>query len=120
MFASIAAAVLNVVLNLWLLPMFGFVAAGYTTMFCYFALVSGHYLLMRRAIRRHNPGMVLFNAPRIFCIVMAFMAATVACSPSILIRGFAMPMVVMLAAVVCFKRAWIAGTIKSMLQIKGR
>ena len=120
MFASIAAAVLNVVLNLWLLPMFGFVAAGYTTMFCYFALVSGHYLLMRRAIRRHNPGMVLFNAPRIFCIVMAFMAATVACSAIYPYPWVRYALVVMLAAVVCFKRAWIAGTIKSILQIKGR
>lgn len=120
MFASMAAAVLNVVLNLVLLPVFGFIAAGYTTMFCYFALVFGHYLLMRRAIRRHNPGMVLFNAPRIFFIVLAFMAATVACSAIYPYPWVRYVLVVLFATAVLFKRTWIVGTVKSILQIKER
>ena len=64
--------------------------------------------------------MVLFNAPRIFCIVLAFMAATAACSVIYPYPWVRYALVVMFAAAVCFKRAWIVGTIKSILQIKGR
>lgn len=45
---SCAAAVLNVVLNFLLLPVFGFVAAGWTTLVCYCLMALGHYLFMRR------------------------------------------------------------------------
>lgn len=118
MFASMAAAILNVALNLWLLPLFGFVAAGYTTMFCYLALVFGHYLLMRRAVRRHNPEMKLFSAPHIFGIVFAFMGATVACTVIYPYPWVRYALVAIAVAIVALKRAWLAKTVRSVLQIR--
>lgn len=55
MFASIGAAVLNVTLNFILLPLVGFVAAGYTTLACYIALAFFHYWGMRR-VANQVPG----------------------------------------------------------------
>ena len=45
--ASIAAAILNVVLNFIFIPIFGFFAAGYTTVASYIVYSIGHYLFSR-------------------------------------------------------------------------
>ena len=52
MFASMGAAALNVALNFILLPLVGFVAAGYTTLACYIALALFHYWGMSRVANR--------------------------------------------------------------------
>ena len=46
--ASTSAAVLNLVLNLWLIPKFGYIAAAYTTLASYFWLLVFHMILVRR------------------------------------------------------------------------
>ncbi len=48
MVASTLCAVVNVILNAIFMPIFGYMAAGYTTMFCYMLLALVHYLFMRR------------------------------------------------------------------------
>ena len=48
MTASIAAAVLNLVLNYIFIPMFGYEAAGYTTLFCYLVMSVTHYKGMKK------------------------------------------------------------------------
>lgn len=45
---SIGAAALNVALNVLALPVFGFVAAGWTTLFSYTAMAAGHAFFTRR------------------------------------------------------------------------
>jgi len=49
MFASIAAAILNIILNLIFIPIFGYIAAAYTTLLGYATLCVAYYILMRRA-----------------------------------------------------------------------
>ncbi len=46
--ASVSAAVLNYLLNLWLIPQYGYVAAAYTTLVGYLWLLAVHMLLVRR------------------------------------------------------------------------
>lgn len=48
MFASIISAILNIILNMILIPRYGFIIAGYTTMFSYFCMVLIHYIFMRK------------------------------------------------------------------------
>lgn len=48
MAASVAGAFLNVVLNMLFIPLFGYMAAAYTTLFCYFVFTLFHYFLMNR------------------------------------------------------------------------
>ena len=52
-FASASAALLNYVLNLWLIPKFGYVAAAYTTLVGYLWLLLIHMLLVRR-MKKHQ------------------------------------------------------------------
>lgn len=47
MIASTIGALLNILLNLIFIRMFGFVAAGYTTMVCYLIFMIAHYIFMK-------------------------------------------------------------------------
>ena len=46
--ASCIGAVLNIVLNYLFIPIFGYYAAGYTTLICFMAYAVFHYLFMRK------------------------------------------------------------------------
>lgn len=46
--ASMLSAITNVVLNLIFIPIFGYVAAGYTTLFSYLVLLLCHYLIVKK------------------------------------------------------------------------
>lgn len=46
MFASLAGAIFNIVLNAICIPTFGYIAAGYTTLVCYIFLAFVHFLIM--------------------------------------------------------------------------
>ena len=47
MIASVTAAALNVGLNAYFIPIYGYHAAGYTTLFCYFFYAVGHFIFYR-------------------------------------------------------------------------
>lgn len=59
---SIIAAVANVVLNAIFIPLCGYLAAGWTTLASYILLAALHYLLMKRACRRHQVEEPIFPA----------------------------------------------------------
>ena len=52
--ASVGAAVLNVILNYVFIPIYGYIAAGYATLFSYFATMILHYLFMRRILIKNG------------------------------------------------------------------
>lgn len=54
MVASVIAAVANIVLNAIFIPIFGYIAAGYTTMVCYMLLAIMHYMSMKRTCKEKN------------------------------------------------------------------
>ena len=54
MLASFGAAILNVLLNIVFVKIFGFVAAGYTTLVCYIVYSLGHYLVGSRVLKKHT------------------------------------------------------------------
>lgn len=56
MIASVCSAVLNLLLNWIFIPLFGYQAAGYTTLFCYFVYAAGHYFFYRSACKQYMDG----------------------------------------------------------------
>lgn len=50
MYASVTAAVLNIVLNYIFIPKFGYIAAGYTTLICYLLQAIIDYIAMRKFV----------------------------------------------------------------------
>lgn len=49
MYASVLAATLNIALNWFFIPMFGYAAAAYTTLFCYIVQAAFDYHAMKKA-----------------------------------------------------------------------
>ncbi len=79
MYGSLVGAVLNIVLNVVFLNMFksyenGFIAAGYTTLFCYIFYSLGHYYFMRRLNKKYiEGGKRVYNPTILIGICVAFL-----------------------------------------------
>lgn len=75
--ASVLAAVLNIALNTVCIPVFGYVAAGYTTLFCYIVYSVGHYAVSRRICREKIGAVSVFDVRRILGISVAVFAGSI-------------------------------------------
>ncbi len=75
MISSIIAAVVNIGLNYVFIPLFGYVAAGYTTLICYVCYSLGHAIISRRILKKNIPDAKLYNGVFItflsVCVIMA-------------------------------------------------
>lgn len=68
MIASIAAALLNVVLNALLIPVYGYIAAAFTTLACYIFLAAFHYFMAQKVLKQHGLSIELFDGKTILAI----------------------------------------------------
>ena len=71
---SIAAAVLNIVLNYLLIPVFGYVVAGYTTLISYVAFAVSNYFTLHLIAKKHNVTCDYFDLKSLIGIFVAFAA----------------------------------------------
>ena len=74
MFATMGAALLNVVLNLIFIRLYGYQAAAYTTLVCYMVYCLFHYLSMRRI----EPEKI-YNMKILMAISAVYLAACFGC-----------------------------------------
>lgn len=70
--ASIGSAILNVLLNYALIPVFGYLAAGYTTLFSYLIFAIVHYVFMRIVCKRNHCPTNLFDMKGMLFIMFGF------------------------------------------------
>ena len=61
MIASVCSAALNIFLNRVLIPIFGYYAAGYTTVFCYGMYAISHYCFYRYICKKEMDGNRAFS-----------------------------------------------------------
>lgn len=73
--ASVIGAVANIVMNYLLLPIFGYYAAGYTTLFCYILFSASHYVFMRIVCRQKINGDRVYNGKHILAISTVVVAS---------------------------------------------
>lgn len=69
---SIGSAALNIVLNWLLIPKFGFVAAGYTTLVSYVMFALSNYLTVRYILKKRGVDANYFNLRSLIGIFMGF------------------------------------------------
>ena len=72
MAASVVSALSNVVMNYFFIGIFGYYAAGYTTLACYMINALGHYLFMRRICALYHHGQA-YDPKILFSITAAFL-----------------------------------------------
>lgn len=70
--ATLIGAILNIVLNYLLIPIFGYYVAGYTTLVCYMLFSILHYIFMKKICKDKLPGEKVFNTKIICCIAAVF------------------------------------------------
>lgn len=71
--ATTVCAVLNIMLNYFCIKLFGYVAAGYTTLVCYILYASFHYLSMRRICRKNLENANPYSLKSLLVITGIFM-----------------------------------------------
>ncbi len=86
--ASIGAAVLNLALNFLLIPRFGYLAAGYTTLFSYLFFALAHYIFMRRLCKKRNYTARLVDIRTMMIILIAFMVLA-----AVMMVGYRIPVI---------------------------
>lgn len=65
---SILSAILNIILNSIIIPIYGFVAAGYTTLFSYLVVMLLYYVFMKKICLKNN-----INFKNIFDVKFQFL-----------------------------------------------
>lgn len=66
--ASIVGAIVNVILNWILIPIFGYIVAGYTTLISYIVYVVMHYVFMRKILKQRLNGTKIYDIKKILGI----------------------------------------------------
>lgn len=77
MIVSVLGAILNVFLNYLLIPKFGYIAAGYTTLMCYILFAVGHGCLCFSMKKNANIKQSLFSVHKIIVLSMIVLTYTV-------------------------------------------
>lgn len=99
--ASIGAAVLNVGLNFALIPVFGYIAAGYTTLFCYSVFGMVHYGFMRVVCKKNGRSPKFLNIRYMGLLLLGFMALS-----TVLMAGYFFSLLRYGVIVVLFVLLW--------------
>lgn len=73
MLASTIAALANIILNYVFIRIFGYFAAGYTTLLCYMVYAFAHYVFMRRICKSYMDGKSVYDSLILLKITISFL-----------------------------------------------
>ena len=115
---SFLAAVLNIVLNIIFIPMFGFVAAGYTTLISYIVFAICNYFAMLWAIRDVQWIKKAYSISGLIIVFFAFIILSVVAQllyDMVLVRY---TVIVLVLAFLLLKHQFVIKTIREILNLK--
>ena len=72
-FASVVGALLNILLNYLAIPIWGYYAAGYTTLICYMVYCALHYMFMRDICKNELNGAKVYDFKILLMISLLFL-----------------------------------------------
>ena len=118
MVASVIGAVLNIILNYIFIGMFGYQAAGYTTLACYMIYSVGHYYFMNKVCDQFCDGERPYDLKKILMITIPFLMTGL-----IFLGTYSYPVirygiVVVALIIVLIKRKTIIGIIKNLMKMR--
>ena len=120
MLASIIGAILNVVLNYIFIPLFGFLAAGYTTLFCYMLYAIGHYFFMKKISNDYLNGENPYSAKILITITISFIAVGFVFMATYEHFALRIILLVVSAAALIVERKKLISLANDILKIRGR
>ena len=111
-------AILNILLNYIFIKLFGYYAAGYTTLFCYMAYTVAHYFFMRKICREFMNGEMVYSL-RTLCIITAVFLGVgfifLFTYTNMFIRY---ALIALIVIVILVKRNWLKNIIHQLIKIK--
>ena len=118
MYISMGGALLNIGLNYIFIKLFGYVAAAYTTLFCYAVFAISHYFYMTYSVKKSLGFTRIFKTRRLMLLFTILVVAglTVIALYQLPIVRYALIAAVLIAAFI--KRKWIIGIFKSIRKPK--
>ena len=114
MYASVGAAILNIVLNAMFIRIFGYVAAGYTTLACYLFLSMAHYQVMKKTVLENIGQIELFDTKFIVAMSFVMIASTVLFSVLYSFMLVRYSLIVIFVAVGIIKRKDVVSILKTL------
>lgn len=116
--ATMSGAVLKLVLNYIFIDIFGYYAAGYTTLLCFMVYAMMHYIFMRKICQIYMNDAQVYSTSVLFIISVSFMALgfAVLCTYRTPILRYACIAALTLAAFI--KRKYLTDTINNLVRIK--
>lgn len=120
MVASVIGAVLNIVLNFVFIKLFGYLAAGYTTLVCFMVFSLFHYVFMKKVCREFCDGEFPYDTRIILSITIPFLIVGFAllATYSLPFVRYGLVLVALLCAVIFRKR--IITAIKSLISLRNQ
>lgn len=76
MAASTIGGLLNIILNYIFIKLFGYIAAGYTTLICYIFYSIAHYYCMKRIAAKELHGICIYDMKKIILISSGMLLST--------------------------------------------
>ncbi len=117
--ASVLGASLNLLLNYLLIPVFGYIVAGYTTLFCYVFYAIFHYLMMN-LICRKKIGESPYELKVFVLITIAFFIMGFIFLSLYSFWLFRYTLLLMMALVIIIRCRVIIDMIEGIMRTKGR
>jgi len=112
---STIAAAANVVLNLLLIPRYGYLAAAYTTLLCYAALAIGHVVYLRRvSIARSERSPFPGRGLLLIAVTLVLVVAVLICMYTHPVIRYALFGVIAIAMV--WKRDWVGAVLSGRVR----
>ena len=118
MTASVLGAVLNIILNYIFIRIFGYVAAAYTTLFCYIIYSVAHYLFMRRVCRKYLDNVKVYDLKILLGMSVGFVALGFIFLLTYKVRIVRYAVAAIMIAAVIIKRKYIVSKVKLILNIR--
>ena len=118
MIATTLSAALNILLNYIFIKLFGYIAAGYTTLVCYILYAAFHYIFMRRLCNECLDGKQPYDL-RILLLISALFV----CVGFVFLMTYDAPAVryallLIIVVSIILKRSELIETIKNLLALK--
>ncbi len=116
--ATMIGAIVNVILNDSFIGYWGYVAAGYTTLFCYILYALFHYVFMRRICRKELNIEQPYNLKTILMITGMFIGISFALFLTYAYTAVRYILIFLLCFVVAVLRKRILGYVRELISIR--
>lgn len=118
--ATCTGAILNVVLNYIFLKIYGYYAAGYTTLFCYITYAFMHYIFMRHIVNENMNNRNVYSIKIIIYISLLFIAAGFLIMSTYNYPVIRFSVIGFICIVCIFSRNRIIGFVRQMISVRTR